>query len=114
MESTSISGNELESMERSIGKAFVIGSTGLSIILGCAFILFYGVGKFFVLHGTTLDFVSDMLKTWQVHSTGVLFVCVVMVGVMFRLLLIVMLGIVIALLVAIILEVGGKEIFPSY
>lgn len=99
--------------EPSIGKAFVLGLLRLSLIAGGALALSYVLGEFLVRHGSSLRFVNDMLTNWPASHDWMFSVAVGLAAALLGVLFLLVLGVALALVVAVILEAGGKEIFPS-
>lgn len=108
MEQSSELQNASSDAEPSLGKAFVIGIFRISI----AVTAFWGIGKLIVKYAHSVDFVSTMLETYGGRPDGLFFVVMGAIGTLAGLLFALLAGCALMLLFLLIVQIGGKEVFP--
>lgn len=100
--------------EPSIGKALVLGLSRISVILGSTLALSYALGAFFARRASSFKFVSDTLTNWPGPHDWTLVSFIGLQAAFFGVVFLALVGVLLALLTAMILEVGGKEVFPRW
>lgn len=103
-----------DATEPTIRKAFVRGLVRLFLIWGSAFALFLGLGKFFVRHAASFQFVSDALANWPGPHDWTFFLFVGVEATLFGVMLAFFAAIAVLILFAVVLEMGGKEVLPRW
>ncbi|HDR9174337.1 TPA: hypothetical protein QDB23_001549 [Burkholderia vietnamiensis] len=95
--------------EPSLRRAFVVGLVRIAIALA----IFWVVGKILVTHGQSVRFINDMVTTWPGPPSAAMFVTIGGIGTLCLTFAAVAGGAVLLLMFLVVVQIGGKDVFPQ-